>query len=219
MAYRLRERFRAPIVALGLALGLACGLALAIAPALAQGGATTIIRGTVNRTDSGGMMPMFLDVKTRDGKSADVYFGEGLVVLPVMAAALSDIVVGAIVSVAARTTGAGLEAIAVEVHPDAAGLAPGQRPWDLVGDSTLTVGMVSAAADRDGGKAVTIAYDGGQQDIFIPAAAALYTTGAPAMLSALEPGAALFMETAKGGDGMVRTSRILVEANGVKPAL
>jgi len=191
---------------------------LAVGPALAQAppaGTPTRIRGTLEKLDG-----QTLTVQSREGPLLTIALAPNFTVAAVVKKRLSDIKPGDYVGAASIKGSDGeLHAIEVLIFPEAMkGTAEGERPWDLVGDSLMTNATVSGIASVSGGRALNVAYKGGESEVMVPPAAPVVTFG-PGDAKLLTRGAAVFLIAQKAPDGSLTASRVTAEKNGVKPPM
>ncbi|MGC2414878.1 MAG: hypothetical protein WA459_19540 [Stellaceae bacterium] len=189
-----------------------------VMPAFAQAppaGTPTRIRGTVDKLDG-----QTLTVKSREGPVLTIALAPNFTVAAVVKKRLSDIKAGDYVG-AASTRGADgkLRAIEVLIFPAAMrGVAEGERPWDLVGDSVMTNATVTGVASAPGGRALKVSYKGGVSEVVVPPAAPVVTFG-PGDAKLLKRGAAVFLIAQKALDGSLTAARVTAEKDGIKPPM
>ncbi|MBZ9676716.1 hypothetical protein [Mesorhizobium sp. ES1-1] len=194
-------------VALGLAL-LVAGTGLAQADAMR-------VRGTVVGFDGS-----LLTVKTRDGSLDAIKLAAGWKVSGVANASIKDIKPGDFLGIASvPKADGGSGALEVVIFPAALkGTGEGDRAWDLQPNSRMTNGTVADVTDING-RAVTLTYDNGQtKKIAIPDNTPVVTF-ATATQADLKPGATVFVNAERQGDGTLSSSRVVVGNNGVVPPM
>ncbi len=188
------------------------GCLIAVA-AVAQTAPPTRIRGTIDAVTSNS-----ITIKTREGPTVEVALNDPLTVLTVKRLTLDDIKQGSYVGVTSKT-GADGKAEAVEVHVLPPGTGEGHRPWDLQPGTMMTNANVSALVHAKAGRDLTLTYQGGSQQITVPADAPIVTF-APATRDDLKPGAyVLIFAATPNADGKLSTSRLTVGTNGVNPPM
>lgn len=189
-----------------------------VMPAFAQAppaGTPTRIRGTVDKLDG-----QTLTVKSREGPVLTIALAPNFTVAAVVKKRLSDIKAGDYVGAASiRGTDGKLRAIEVLIFPVAMkGVAEGERPWDLVGDSVMTNATVTGVASVPGGRGLKVSYKGGVSEVVVPPAAPVVTFG-PGDAKLLKPGATVFLIALKAPDGSLTAARVTAEKNRVKPPM
>jgi len=197
-----------------LVLGTISSLFIAGA-ATAQAADTLRVRGTVVSFE-----PSLLTVKTRQGDTSAIKLNTGWKISGVASASQKDIKQGdflGIASVSKADGGSG--ALEVVIFPAALkGTGEGDRAWDLQPNSRMTNGTVADVSEIEG-RTVTVTYDNGQKkQISIPQATPVVTF-APATPADLKPGAVVFVNAQRGGDGMLTSGRVVVGTNGVVPPM
>lgn len=195
------------------ALGLM--LALSAGSAFAQGSAMVRVRGTIERVDG----PM-LAVKSRDGASVSIKLADNVAVVAVKKASLDDIKPGVFIGTAAMPqAGGGRRALEVLIFPESMrGAGEGDRPWDLLPESTMTNATVAETVAGVDGRTMRLTYKGGEQTISIPPDAPIVTF-MPAEKADAAPGVPVFLTAEKLPDGSLRAQRITVGKNGVAPPM
>ncbi len=189
-----------------------CGLS---GQAFAQTGPMTRIRGTIDHRDGSALV-----IKSREGDMLTVKMADPFTVVAVVPATLDDIKPGAFIGTAAMPQKDGTrKAIEVLIFPEAMrGAGEGDRPWDLMPESTMTNATIADTVGSVDGKAMTLNYKGGSQKITIPPNAPIVTF-APGAATELTPGNAVFLSAEQMPDGTLRASRITVGRNGIAPPM
>lgn len=191
-------------------------MAAASTVALAQATGTPVrIRGTVEKLDG-----QLLTIKANDGQIKTVKLADNFVVMGVNKARVEDIASGKFIG----TTTVGERSgalIALEVHifpDDMRGTGEGHYDWDLRPDSKMTNANVASVTRIGKDHILEVQYKGGQQKVLIPETAVivLFT---PADRGALEPGAAVFVNSRLQPDGSLTAPRVNVGLNGQIPPM
>ncbi|MGH8766070.1 MAG: hypothetical protein ACRET8_10170 [Burkholderiales bacterium] len=196
-------------LATGLLLALFCASASAQAP-------VPRIRGTVEKFQDGA-----LTVKTREGPSMVVKFGEKFGVLGVVPAALADIGTGKFVGIATLGTKDGAPvALEVLIFPDnMKGAGEGHYGWDLKPGSMMTNATVEGVVLEAKDRLLTLKYKDGEQKILVPEACPVVTF-VPSDAGALKPGAHVFISRpARAADGSITAAGVAVGLNGLVPPM
>jgi hypothetical protein len=194
--------------------GGALGLALIFAVS-ASAQAPTRIRGTIEKVDGS-----TLSVKSREGQDLVLNLAPNASVSAVIKASLSDIKANTFVGIAAVSDGkGGWRALEVLIFPDAMrGTGEGDRPWDLVPESTMTNATVTDVATKVDAHTLTLKYKEGEKTFAVPPDVPIVTF-APGDKSDLKPGAKVFVVAAmKQPDGTYQTARINV-GRGIDPPM
>ena len=198
----------------GVALA-ALSLLAAVSAAEAQNATPMRIRGTVASIDG-----QDLTVKSRDGATVPIKLAPDYTVTAVVKAAMSDIVVGKYVGIAAVPQGDDAEkALEVLVFPEAArGSGEGHYAWDLAPGSMMTNATIAEAVDKVDGRTLTLKHKDGVTQIAVPQDVPVVTF-APGDRSLLMPGAGIMVSAAKQPDGTMTANRVLVGKDGIKPPM
>jgi hypothetical protein len=194
-----------------------CTLAIfASAAAWAQTPAT-VIRGVISAVASDGGS---LTMKSRSGETFNVRLAAATRLVEVVPASAADLKPNAFIGVAAvPDTGDRLKALEVHIFPEAMrGTGEGFRPFDLAPKSSMTNGALNARIGGVDGDTLTVSYKGGSQTIRLPADAPIVSF-APGDKADLKVGAAAIARGAKGADGVVDASAVLVGKNGLVPPM
>lgn len=184
-------------------------------PAFAQMPAPTVrVRGTVEKLDGSTLV-----VKSREGQSVSIKLNEGWAVSGIRKASLADIKPGTFIGTAAMSRGDGpLQAVEVLVFPPGVKSGEGHYGWDLLPESTMTNATVASTVDSVSGPVLTLSYPGGEKKIAV-APEAPVVTFAPAAISDLVPGAAVFVPAQRAEDKSLSTMRVVVGNNGIAPPM
>jgi len=182
-------------------------LALVTSAALAQ--TNVRVRGTITSL-SGDV----LAVKTREGRDVKLNLTPDVAVNTARAMKLSEIKEGTLVGVTSVKDGDRLVAKEVHIIPPTAN--QGHMPWDLLPNSTMTNGALSAPAKVAGGDVITVKYKDGEQKITVTADTAIVGFD-PGSRADLKPGEFIFATARVDGDGKFVAPRVAVSKNGVKP--
>jgi hypothetical protein len=198
-----------------LAGGIAALVAVAaIGTALAQS-APTRLRGSIAAIDG-----KTATIATREGTSVEVKLADNWVAVLVVPTALSEVKQGAFVGIASlKGPDGALNALEVLVFPEAArGSNEGHYPWDLQPESMMTNATVATVAAAGDGQTLTLKYKDGTQDIRVKPGIPIVTFAAGDRADA-KVGAKVFMGAAKGADGGLTVTRILVGKDGLTPPM
>ncbi len=198
-----------------LAGGIAALVAVAaIGTAWAQS-APTRLRGSIAAIDG-----KTATIATREGASVEVKLADNWVAVLVVPTALSEVKQGSFVGIASLKGPDGvLNALEVLVFPEAArGSNEGHYPWDLQPESMMTNATVATVAAAGDGQTLTLKYKDGTQDIRVKPGIPIVTFAAGDRADA-KVGAKVFMGAAKGADGGLTVTRILVGKDGLTPPM
>lgn len=193
----------------------ALGLAFVFAASAAMAQAPTRIRGTIEKVDGS-----TLSIKSREGQDLTLNLAANASVSAVVKASLSDIKPNTFVGIAAVSDGkGGWRALEVLIFPEALrGTGEGDRPWDLVPESTMTNATVTDVATKVDAHSLTLKYKEGEKTFTVPADAPIVTF-APGDKADLKVGAKVFVVAAmKQPDGTFQTARINV-GRGIDPPM
>ena len=151
-----------------------------------------------------------LEVKTREGRDMKVELSKDATISYSKAVQLSDIKPGTPLGVTAEEgPGGKLVASAIHVFPaDRAVPNEGHRPMAAPG-STMTNARVSAVAQMNGSRELTLTYKGGSNIVTVPDKTPVLTT-VPADRSALVPGANVSTTATMDNDGKLSATRVQV---------
>jgi hypothetical protein len=168
------------------------------------------VRGTIQSLDGD-----VLSVKTREGKDMKISLTPDATVGTAKAMQLSDIKEGTLVGVTSVKGNDG-KMVAKEVHIIPPTAPQGHMNWDLLPNSMMTNGNLSAPAKTSGGNEITVKYKDGEQKILVTSETAIvgFDNGSRADL---KPGETIFSTVRVEGDGKFVTPRVAVSKNGVKP--
>jgi hypothetical protein len=204
-------------------LASAAMLALSTIAASAVGRPTNL-RGTIISVQGD-----TINIKERDGGSAQVHLASAAKIVSVAKATLSDIKPGDFIGTAAtpRTDGT-LQAIEVHIFPKSLrGTGEGNHSWDLGPKSSMTNGTVARPSGRvadnkvnkvEGDKLI-VDYNGGAKTVSITPSTKVVRL-VPGSRSELKPDAKVFIPRAKkGSDGAFEASLITVGKDGVAPPM
>ena len=188
-------------------LVLATALLFTAVSAFAQ--APVRVRGTITSLNGD-----VLAVKTREGRDVQLQLPSDATVSTAKAMKLSDIKEGTYVGVTS-VKGSDGKMVAKEVH-----LIPPQAPsghmnWDLLPNSMMTNGNLSAPAQVGGGNEITVKYKDGEQKILVNAETAIVGFE-PGTRADLKPGETIFATARVEGDKFI-APRVNVSKGGVKP--
>jgi hypothetical protein len=191
---------------------LAVGLALLSTVATAQEGRTRLV-GTIESVDG-----QKLVIAAEDGAKPTLTLDEGAHVIGVGAFALSDVVTGSYVGIAAtRQSDGSFKAREIHVFAESMrGAGEGQRP--MAGDeATMTNGTVAKVEGTDA-KSMTVTFNGEEATIAVaPDTPVVELSSADNAL--LVPGAHVVAFGRSEGDGAYTTDFILVGKDGIVPPM
>lgn len=196
---------------------VALAMAALSLPAFAQapqGGPppATNIRGKIVKLDG-----QTLTVKTREGQTATIALAPNTAVRALKKEKLSDIKPGDFIA-STSMHGKDGKLHAVEIHtlpPQAPEL---QIPYDYAQGSVMTNAHVSGIAKAKSGNVLSVTYKGNTTDIVVDKKTAIVAP-APAAMTDLKPGKAVFIRATKAPDGSFTANNVTVEKNGVKPPM
>jgi hypothetical protein len=138
---------------------------LALAASAAAQTATVRVRGVLLAVSD-----QMLTVKANSGEAVELVLPATLVVQEVFPVARSEIKAGSFIGTAALPQPDGTRrAIAVMVFPESArGTGEGDRPFDLLPQSTMTNAMVNEISEVADGHAMQLKHKDGQARIIVP---------------------------------------------------
>jgi uncharacterized protein YwbE len=181
----------------------------------AQAPAPVRVRGTIEKVDGD-----TLSIKSREGQDLIVKLAPNAGVSAVVKASLADIKTGTFVGIAALADGkGGWRALEVLIFPEALrGTGEGDRPWDLVPESTMTNATVTDVVTKADAHSLTLKFKEGEKTFSVPPGTPIVTF-APGDRTDLKPGAKVFIVAAmKQPDGTFQTGRINV-GRGIDPPM
>ena len=213
---------------------LALTVAVSAAPTLQR------VRGTIDSAAGG-----TLKIQTSDGKSASIALDGDTKVASVLNSSLDTIKDGVFIGTATKGDNPAT-ALEVVLFPEAMrGTGEGHYDWDEIADTTvgggkavksamtngtvkatakpmtksaMTNGTVKSGTASGGSKMLTVTYSGDKSlQILVPPSAPVVAVE-PADVSALKPGAKVFVIAAVDGDKL-DAKRILVGKDGVTPPM
>jgi hypothetical protein len=187
---------------------------LAVGTAWAQS-APTRLRGSIAAIDD-----KTATIATREGTQVKVNLADNWVAVLVVPAALSDVKANSFVGIASVKGPDGVQnALEVLVFPESArGSNEGHYPWDLQPESMMTNATVATVAAASDGQTLTLKYKDGTQDIRVKPGVPIVTF-APGDRADAKVGAKVFLGAAKGADGSLTATRILVGKDGLTPPM
>jgi hypothetical protein len=202
---------------IGLIIGAVATLVTFVAAdvALAQTAPPTRLRGSITAIDG-----KTATIATREGASVPVKLADNWVAILVVPTALSEVKQGAFVGIASLKGPDGVQnALEVLVFPESArGSNEGHYPWDLQPESMMTNATVATVAAAGDGQTLTLKYKDGTQDIRVKPGIPIVTF-APGDRPDVKVGAKVFLGAAKGADGGLTATRILVGKDGMTPPM
>lgn len=183
--------------------------------ALAQTAVPTRLRGSISAIDG-----KTATIATREGASVTVNLADNWVAVLVVPTALSEVKANSFVGIASLKGPDGVQnALEVLVFPEAArGSNEGHYPWDLQPESMMTNATVATVAAAGDGQTLTLKYKDGTQDIRVKPGIPIVTF-APGDRTDAKVGAKVFLVPAKGADGTLTATRILVGKDGLTPPM
>ena len=196
-----------------LATFVAAGVAMA--QIAAQTAAPTRLRGSISAIDG-----KTAAIATREGASVKVNLADNWVAVLVVPIALSEVKANSFVGIASLKGADGVQnALEVLVFPEAArGSNEGHYPWDLQPQSMMTNATVATVAAAGDGQTLTLKYKDGTQNIRVKPGIPIVTF-APGDRVDAKVGAKVFLVPAKGADGTLTATRILVGKDGLTPPM
>jgi hypothetical protein len=182
------------------ALGLS--LVLMVSAALAQ--APTRIRGAIEKVDG-----QTLGIKSRDGQDLTVKLAPNAMIVALIKASLADIKQGSFVGITSLPGEGTWRAIEIHIFPEAMrGTGEGDRPWDLMPQSTMTNATVSDIVAKVQGHTLTLKFKEGEKT-FAVTPETVIVTYVPGDKAELKPGKKIFVPAAvKQADGTYETQRV-----------
>ena len=168
------------------------------------------VRGTIQSLDGD-----VLSVKTREGKDMKINLTPDAAVATAKAMKLADIKEGSLVGVTS-VKGSDGKMVAKEVHILPPTAFQGHIDWDLLPNSTMTNGALSAPAKVSGGNEITVKYKEGEQKILVNSQTVI-AGFEPGTRADLKSGETIFAVTRVEGDGKLVAPRVAVSKNGFKP--
>lgn len=183
--------------------------------AMAQTAAPTRLRGSISAIDG-----KTATIATREGGSVKVNLADNWAAVLVVPTTLSDVKANSFVGIASLKGPDGVQnALEVLVFPEAArGSNEGHYPWDLQPESMMTNATVATVAAAGDGQTLTLKYKDGTQDIRVKPGIPIVTF-APGDRADAKVGAKVFLVPAKGTDGTLTATRILVGKDGLTPPM
>jgi hypothetical protein len=175
----------------------------------------TRLRGTIAAIDG-----KTATIATREGSNVTVNLADNWGVLLVSPVTMADIKENSFVGIASLKGPDGtLNALEVLVFPEAArGTGEGHYPWDLQPESLMTNATVAGVASATDGQTLTLKYKDGTQAIKVKPGTPIVTF-APGDRADAKVGAKVFLGAAKGADGSLTASRLLIGKDGLAPPM
>ena len=171
------------------------------------------VRGAIEKLDG-----KMLTVKSRDGQTLTITLADNFGVSALVKKTVADIKTNDyIASTGLKGTDGKLHCVELRIFPDALrGVAEGQLPWDAIPDSTMTNATVTGIIEATGNQLMKVSFKGTESEFVVGAECQVfgYVPGDPSLL---KPGAAIFTVAQKAADGVLTSSRITAEKDGVKP--
>jgi hypothetical protein len=171
------------------------------------------MRGTVEKLDGD-----TLTIKKKDGTTAAIVVADKTVQY-LAKKSLSDIKAGDfLASTGVKGTDGKIHAVEVRIFPKATPDGGRQFAWDLSPDSVMTNATVGTVTQTPNGPLVHVTFTGGESEYTIGPDVPILA-GVDGDKSLLVPGAAVFVIASKQDDGTMKSLRIYVEKDGVKPPM
>ena len=187
----------------------------AVAFAQAPANPPVRVRGTVEKLDG-----QMLTVKARDGKSVTIKMTDKFLVMGVVRAKVDDIGAGKFIGTTTLGERDGaLVALEVHIFPESMrGTGEGHYDWDLQPTSKMTNANVATIKSMGKDHVLEVQYKGGEKKVIVPDTAVIvsYT---PTDVSALKPGAPVFINSTRQPDGTLTSPRVNVGLNGQAPPM
>jgi hypothetical protein len=187
----------------------------AVALAQAPANPPVRVRGTVEKLDG-----QMLTVKARDGKSVTVKMTDKFLVMGVVRAKIDDIGAGKFIGTTTLGERDGaLVALEIHIFPESMrGTGEGHYDWDLQPTSKMTNANVATIKSMGKDHVMEVQYKGGEKKVIVPDTAVIvsYT---PSDVSALTPGAPVFINSTRQPDGTLTSPRVNVGLNGQAPPM
>ena len=175
----------------------------------------TRLRGTIAAIDG-----KTATIATRDGSNVTVKLADNWGVALVSPISMADIKENSFVGIASLKGPDGkLNALEVLVFPEnMRGVGEGHYPWDLQPESMMTNATVAAVASASDGQTLTLKYKDGTQTIRVKPGTPIVTF-APGDRAEAKVGAKVFLGAAKGADGSLTATRMLIGKDGLTPPM
>lgn len=213
---------RQQVLAVALLAGAAAlGVIPGAIPAAIQGAAAeealpARLRGTIAAVDG-----RLLTVTLADGKSLRLRLAQSARMSTQVKASLADVKPGAFVGITSVPDDkGGQKAVEIHVFPDSMrGTGEGQRPWDLMPQSTMTNGNIELRVDAVGGQDLTLSFKGGSARIDVPPQTVIVAF-TDFTASDLKPGnKAIFFGLRKADDGVIEAGAVSIGRDGLAPPM
>ena len=181
---------------------------LLVASTAAFAQAPTRVRGTITALEGD-----VLSVKSREGQDLKIHLVSNVGVTTAKTASLDELK-GKYVGVTAISKDGKMTAVEVHAIPPQA--KPGHFPWDLQPGSTMTNANLDGIAQVSGGNEITLNYQGGSQQVFVPPGTPIVAFD-PGSRADLKPGEWIWTNARQEADGKIVAERLNVSKDGVKP--
>jgi hypothetical protein len=191
------------------------GLCATVSTGVAQQPAPVRLRGVIDATDGS-----TVQLKLRDGAIRVVHIADAARITATVKASLADIKTDSFVGITSVPDGhGGQRAVEIHIFPDAMrGTGEGQRPWDLLPNSSMTNATVANAVAGVDGQTIKVKYKGGEAEV---------TTTPETQIVAMEkgdkselkPGVAVVAMGPKRENGEIDATVINFGRDGVKPPM
>jgi len=175
----------------------------------------TRLRGTITAIDG-----KTATIAARGGGSVQVKLADNWGVALVSPLSVADIEQNSFVGIASLKAPDGtLNALEVLVFPEAnRGSNEGHYPWDLQPESMMTNATVATVVAGGDGRTLTLRYKDGTQTIRVKPGTPIVTF-APGDRADARVGARIFAGAARGPDGTLTVTRMLVGKDGLQPPM
>jgi hypothetical protein len=194
---------------------LSLGLSALVSVGFAQQPSPVRLRGVIDATDGS-----TLQVKLRDGAVRVVHLADKARIGALAKATLADVKIDSFVGITSVPDGnGGQRAVEIHIFPDALrGTGEGQRPWDLLPNSTMTNATVATTVASVNGQTIKVKYKGGETEV-----ATTPETQIVALengdRSELKAGTAVVVIGVKRADGDIDAGIVNFGRDGLKPPM
>ncbi|AYD02459.1 hypothetical protein [Neorhizobium sp. NCHU2750] len=158
------------------------------------------------------------NLKTTDGKEVMVMMAPSLSLMGIKKAGVSDIKPGDFIGVGSQPTANGINgAVQVVIFPASMkGTGEGDRAWGVRPNGQMTNATVKEASQDANGPLLTLAYNGGERKVNIPADTTILAI-ASATKDDLKAGTAVTVQGTDAGGGMISADNVRVGLAGAIP--
>ncbi len=191
------------------------GLGAMVSAGLAQQPVPVRVRGVIDSTDGS-----TLQVKLRDGAIRVVHLSDKTRIAALAKASLADVKVDSFVGITSVPDGhGGQRAVEIHIFPEAMrGAGEGQRPWDLLPNSTMTNATVATAVAGVDGQTIKVKYKGGEAEVATTPETQIVTLG-KGDRDELKAGMPVVIMGAKRDDGDIDAGAVNIGRDGLKPPM